>query len=90
MDDPSRRSWTGIVFRPRIAIERDGIRFTRRRLLTSEELFVPFSRITSLYVRSGLILADVEIHTTGQSQPITTRLFKKDAAMLRAEVDARL
>ena len=90
MPQPRDGDWTGIVFIPRFNCGLDGIRITRWQVVKSEELFVPYSRITALYLRSGLIFVDIEMHVEGLAGPITTRMRRSDAYAFQREVLAHI
>jgi hypothetical protein len=88
--NPRDGDWTGVIFIPRFQLEPVGIRITHWQVVRSEQLFVPYSRITALYLRSGLIFVDVELHVEGFNGPITTRMLKRDARALERHVRARM
>jgi len=77
----SSRWSSGNLFLPdRLTVAEDGIHFHKGALFGSQEEHINYRAIASLRVNSGIFLADLDIETSGGSQPIHINGLWKSAA----------
>ena len=86
----SRTTWTGLLFIPTVTVEPSGVRYKRRIFLREDELFIPFAQISQVFVRSGLVFGDLVVHSTGQTEPNVTRLWRSHARTLASAIERRI
>ncbi|MTI95224.1 MAG: hypothetical protein FH749_07005 [Firmicutes bacterium] len=82
-------SWTKLLMPDSITITDTRVEICKRKLLglshTTEE--VPFSRIASVRLKSGLFFSDIIIETTGgATADLTVKMMKKRVGRAAADV----
>ncbi len=65
--------WTqgNLIFPDTISVEQDGVHYSKRRLLGSNEEVINYSHIASVRVKNGIFFSSLSIETSGGSQPVT-------------------
>jgi hypothetical protein len=76
----SRWSHGNLFFPDRLVIADDGIHFRKGALFGSQEEHINYRAIASLRVTNGVFLANLDIETSGGSQPIHINGLWKSAA----------
>ena len=85
----SRWSSGNFFFRDRLRLAADGMHFRKGALFSSEEEHIAYRAVASLRVTNGLFLANLNVETSGGSQPIFINgLWKSDAREIQAQVQA--
>jgi hypothetical protein len=85
----SRWSRGNLFFPDRLTIADDGIHFRKGALFGSQEEHINYRAIASLRVNNGIFLANIDVETSGGSQPIHLNgLWKSAAREIQAAVQA--
>ncbi len=85
----SRRSSGNLFFPDQLTLAGDAMHFRKGALFSSQEEHINYRAIASLRVKTGLFLADLNVETSGGSQPIFINgLWKSDARAIQAQVQA--
>ncbi|MDB6113647.1 MAG: hypothetical protein JWQ62_592 [Lacunisphaera sp.] len=85
----SRWSSGNLFFRDRLKLAADGMHFRKGALFSSQEEHIAYRAIASLRVANGVFLANLNVETSGGSQPIFINgLWKSDARKIQAAVQA--
>lgn len=85
----SRWSSGNLFFPDRITIGADGLHFRKGALFGSQEEHIPYHAIASLRVDHGIFLSNLNIETSGGTQPIFLNgLWKSDARAIQSAVEA--
>lgn len=85
----SRWSRGNLFFPDRLAVADDGIHFRKGALFGSQEEHINYRAVASLRVNNGIFLANIDIETSGGSQPIHINgLWKSAAREIQAAVQA--
>jgi hypothetical protein len=85
----SRWSRGNLFFPDRLTIADDGIHFRKGALFGSQEEHINYRAIASLRVNNGVFLANIDIETSGGSQPIHINgLWKSAAREIQTAVQA--
>jgi hypothetical protein len=85
----SRWSRGNLFFPDRLIVADDGIHFRKGALFGSQEEHINYRAVASLRVTNGIFLANLDIETSGGSQPIHINgLWKSAAREIQAAVQA--
>lgn len=85
----SRWSSGNLFFRDRLKLAADGMHFRKGAMFSSQEEHIAYRAVASLRVTNGLFLANLNVETSGGSQPIFINgLWKSDARKIQATVQA--
>jgi hypothetical protein len=85
----SRWSRGNLFFPDRLIVADDGIHFRKGALFGSQEEHINYRAVASLRVNNGIFLANLDIETSGGSQPIHINgLWKSAAREIQAAVQA--
>lgn len=85
----SRWSSGNLFFPDRLTVAEDGLHFRKGALFGSQEEHINHRAIASLRVNNGILLASLDIETSGGSQPIHINgLWKSAAREIQAAVQA--
>lgn len=85
----SRWSRGNLFFPDRLTVAEDGLHFRKGALFGSQEEHINYRAVASLRVTNGIFLANIDIETSGGSQPIHINgLWKSAAREIQAAVQA--
>ncbi|HWA27933.1 MAG TPA: SHOCT domain-containing protein [Lacunisphaera sp.] len=85
----SRWSAGNLFFPDRLIVAEDGLHFRKGTLFGSQEEHINYRAIASLRISRGIFLANLDIETSGGSQPIHVNgLWKSAAREIQAAVQA--
>ena len=85
----SRWSSGNLFFRDRLKLASDGMHFRKGALFSSQEEHINYRAIASLRIKNGIFLSNLNIETSGGSQPIYINgLWKSDAKEVQALVQS--
>ena len=85
----SRWSKGNLFFRDRLRVAADGLHFRKGALFSSEEEHIAYRAVASLRVTNRLFLANLNVETSGGSQPIFINgVWKSDAREIQAAMQA--
>jgi hypothetical protein len=85
----SRWSAGNLFFPDRLIVADDGLHFRKGALFGSQEEHINYRAVGSLRVNNGIFLANIDIETSGGSQPIHVNgLWKSAAREIQAAVQA--
>lgn len=85
----SRWSSGNLFFPDRLRLAADGMHFRKGALFGSDEQHINYRAVASLRIKNGILLADVNVETSGGSQPVFLNgLWKSDAREIQAMVQA--
>jgi hypothetical protein len=83
----SRWSSGNMFFRDRLKLASDGMHFRKGAIFSSQEEHISYHAIASLRIKNGIFLSNLNIETSGGSQPIYINgLWKSDAKEVQALV----
>lgn len=83
----SRWSAGNLFFPDRLIVADDGLHFRKGALFGSQEEHINYRAVASLRVNNGIFLANIDIETSGGSQPIHINgLWKSAAREIQAAV----
>ena len=85
----SRWSAGNLFFPDQLSLAGDGMHFRKGTLFGSQEEHINYRAVASLRIKNGIFLANLNIETSGGSQPIYINgLWKSDAREIEATVQA--
>lgn len=85
----SRWSSGNLFFPDQLTLAGDGMHFRKGALIGSQEEHINYRAIASLHIKNGIFLANLNIETSGGSQPIFINgLWKSAAREVQAAVQA--
>ena len=85
----SRWSAGNLFFPDRLTVAADGLHFRKGALFGSQEEHINYRAVASLRVNNGVFLSNLDIETSGGSQPIHINgLWKSAAREIQAAVQA--
>lgn len=85
----SRWSSGNLFFPDQLTLAGDGMHFRKGALFSSQEEHINYRAVASLRIKTGIFLADLNVETSGGSQPIFINgLWKSDARAIQATVQA--
>ena len=85
----SRWSSGNLFFPDQLTLAGDGMHFRKGALFSSQEEHINYHAIASLRIKTGIFFADLNVETSGGSQPIFINgLWKSDARAIQAQVQA--
>ena len=76
----SRWSSGNLFFRDRLKLASDGMHFRKGAIFSSQEEHINYRAIASLRIKNGIFLSNLNIETSGGSQPIYINGLWKSAA----------
>lgn len=83
----SRWSSGNFLFPDRIELSTDGVLFVKRGMFRSNREYISYRSIASIRVKNGVFLSDINIETSGGSQPIFANgLWKSDAREIQNQI----
>ncbi|OGV36438.1 MAG: hypothetical protein A2X48_03535 [Lentisphaerae bacterium GWF2_49_21] len=87
----SRWSSGNFFFPDRLTLSGDGMLFQKRALFGSSEEHINYRAVASIHIKNGIFLSDVNIETSGGSQPIFLNgLWKSQAREIQDTIRANL
>jgi len=85
----SRWSSGNLLFPDQLTLAGDGLHFRKGTLFGTQEEHINFRAVASLRIRHGIFLSNLNIETSGGSQPIFINgLWKSDACAVQAAVQS--
>jgi hypothetical protein len=85
----SRWSAGNLFFPDRLTLAGDGMHFRKGALFGSQEEHINYRAVASLRIKAGIFLANLNVETSGGSQPIFINgLWKSAAREIQATVQA--
>lgn len=85
----SRWSRGNLFFPDRLTVAEDGLHFRKGAMFGSQEEHINYRAVASLRVTNGIFLSNIDIETSGGSQPIHINgLWKSAAREIQAAVQA--
>jgi len=87
----SRWSAGNLFFPDQLTLADDGMHFRKGALFGSQEEHISYRAVASLRIRNGIFLSNLNVETTGGSQPIFINgLWKAAAGEIQAAVQSAL